>query len=83
MISHFGEKDIAKEMWDTLRSLFEAKNVNKKMALRDKLHSNRMVKRENMASHLTWINQVKDELHAVGGQYPKPRDGVHSLEGLH
>ena len=36
------------------------------MALKDKLHGTRMVKGENVASYLTMVAQVKDELAVVG-----------------
>ena len=39
LIPHLVEKKTTKDMWDTLTKLFEAKNENKKMALKDKLHS--------------------------------------------
>lgn len=53
LISHIDEKSTAKEMWDTLKKLYEAKNENRIMALKDKLHVTRMVKGESVASYLT------------------------------
>ena len=38
LIPHLAEKKTAKEMWDALKNLFEVKNENRKMALKDKLH---------------------------------------------
>jgi hypothetical protein len=38
LIPHLVEKKTAKEMWDALKNLFEAKNENWKMALKAKLH---------------------------------------------
>ena len=38
LIPHLAEKSTTQEMWDTLKNLFEAKNENRKMALKDKLH---------------------------------------------
>jgi hypothetical protein len=46
--------------------LYEANNVNQKMALKDKLHDTKMGKGESVFSHLTWVAQVKDEFAAVG-----------------
>ena len=57
-------------MWDTLTKLFEAKNENRKMALKDKLHSIKMKSDEGVASYLTRVTQVKDELAAVGETIP-------------
>jgi hypothetical protein len=36
------------------------------MALKDKLHEMKMTMGEGVASYLTWISQVKDELVVVG-----------------
>ena len=66
LISHQVEKDIAKEMWDTLKNLYEVKNENKIMALKDKFHATMMVKGENVSSYPTRVAQVKDELATTG-----------------
>jgi hypothetical protein len=66
LIPHLDEKQTAKEMWDALKNLYEAKNENRKMTLRDKLHNNRMAKGESVDSYLTNVAQVKDELETVG-----------------
>ena len=50
--------------------MYEAKNENQKMALQDKLHGARMVKGESVATYLTWVAQVKDELVVVGEVIP-------------
>ena len=70
LIPHLGEKETAKDMWDTLNQLFEAKNENHKMALKDKLHNVKMNKDEGVASYLTRVAQVKDELAAIGDTIP-------------
>jgi hypothetical protein len=44
LIPHLVEKKTAKEMWDALKKLFEAKNENRKMALKAKLHDTKMGK---------------------------------------
>lgn len=66
LIPHLAEKATAKEMWNTLKNLYEAKNKDKIMALKDKLHATGMEKGENVASYLTKMAQVKDELAVVG-----------------
>ena len=50
LIPHLAEKKTAKDMWDTLNQLFEAKNENCKMALKDKLHNANMNKDKGMDS---------------------------------
>ena len=67
LIPHLHEKQTTKYMWDALKNLYEAKNENRKMALWDKLHSTRMAKGESVASYLTRVAHVKDELAIVRG----------------
>jgi hypothetical protein len=66
----------------TLKNLFEAKNANRKMALKDKLHDSKMAKGEDVASYLTRIAQVKDELAAVGEVISEPELGRIALKGF-
>jgi hypothetical protein len=66
LIPHLAEKKTSKEMWDAPKNLYEAKNENRKMALKDKLHDTKMGKGESVPSYLTRVVEVKDELVAVG-----------------
>jgi len=66
LIPHLAEKPTTQVMWDTLKNLFEAKNENRKMALKDKLHEVRMTKEDNLATYLTRLAKVKDEIAIVG-----------------
>ena len=66
LLPHLAKKKIAYDMWDALKQLFEAKNENQKMALKDKLHNVKMTQGEGVTSYLTRMAQVKDELTSVG-----------------
>ena len=66
LIPLVAEKKTARDMWVTLKGLYEAKNENRKMALKDKLQGTKMAKGEGVVSYLTYVAQVKDELAAVG-----------------
>ena len=66
LIPHLVEKKTAKEMWEAFKNLYEAKNENRKMALKDKLHSIKMTMGESVVPYLTRLAQVKDELAVVG-----------------
>jgi hypothetical protein len=56
LIPHLAEKKTAKEMWDALKNLFEAKNENWKMALKAKLHDTKMGKEESVSLVLSgWL----------------------------
>jgi hypothetical protein len=66
LIPHLAKKPTSQVMWDTLKNLFEAKNENRNMALKDKLREVRMTKEENVATYFTRLAQVKYELVVVG-----------------
>jgi hypothetical protein len=70
LITHLDEKKTTNEMWFALKGLYDAKNKNQKMALQDKLHGARMVKVESVATYLTQVALVKDELEDVGEFIP-------------
>ena len=82
LIPHLVEKKTAKDMWDTLTKLFEVKNENRKMALKNKLYSIKMKSDEGVASYLTRVTQVKDELSAVGETIPDLELVRIALKGL-
>ena len=66
LIPHIDEKKTDYEMWNTLKGLYEAKNENRIMALKEKLQGTKMAKGEGVASFLTRVAQINDELAAVG-----------------
>ena len=70
VIPHISGKDHAHKMWSSLTGLFQSSNENRKMVLREKLKSIRMVKGEVMLTYLTRISQVRDELAAFGEVVP-------------
>jgi hypothetical protein len=53
-------------MWEALKRLFQRKNENHKMVLREKLRDTKMTGSDTVTSYLTKIQQVRDELVAVG-----------------
>ena len=55
LIPHIDEKKTACEMWTTLKGLYEAKNGNWIMALKEKLQGTKMAKGEGVASFLTRV----------------------------
>jgi hypothetical protein len=66
LIPHVSEKKTTYEMWETLKNLYEVKTKNRKMALKDKPHYTKIAKGESVASYLTQVAHVKDELVVVG-----------------
>ena len=66
VIPHITGKSNAYEMWDALTKLCQSSNESRKMVLRKKLKSIKMVKDEEMVTYLTRITWIRDELAAVG-----------------
>ena len=56
VIPHILVKDHAHEMWSALTELFQSSNENRKMVLREKLKSIKMVKGEVCMAYLTRLS---------------------------
>ena len=66
IVPHVSRKDRAFEMWDALTKLYQSSNQNRKMILREKLRSVKMVESESVTSYLTRVTQIRDELTTTG-----------------
>jgi hypothetical protein len=66
IIPHLTGKTPAKDMWTALNDLYQSKNENRVMVLRERLRSTKMVKGEGVVHYLTRLTQIKDELGTVG-----------------
>ena len=66
IIPHVVGKDYVFQMWESLSNFYQSFNQNRKMALREKLRSTKMVGGEFVTSYLTRVSQVRDELATVG-----------------
>ena len=53
-------------MCDPLSGLFEGRNINRKMTLRNRLKSVRAQKSETMQSYFIRVSQIKEQLEAIG-----------------
>jgi hypothetical protein len=63
LIPHLTENTMAKEMFDSLVSLFQ--NMNRKMGLMNKLKLVQMSRSDNVSSYLMRITLVRDQLVAI------------------
>jgi transcription termination factor NusB len=68
LMPHLNEKKTAKEIFDALVSLFQRKNMNRKMVLRNKLRSVQMSRLDNVTSYLMRFTQGRDQLAAIWGE---------------
>ena len=54
-----------KAMFDALTKLFEGKNINQKMTLRNKLKNVNIQNAETIQSYFTRVSQIKEQLEVV------------------
>ena len=66
VVSHLQGKDIAREMWKALSSLYEGSFEQRKMYLEQKFQRTLMEKGEGVNSYLQHLQDTRDQLTAVG-----------------
>ena len=59
-ISQVSSRRTPKEMFDALSKLFEGRNINKNMTLRNQLKGVKAQKSETMHSYFTRVSQIKE-----------------------
>ena len=69
-------------MFDALSSLFEGRNINKKMTLRNHLKSVKAQKSETMQYYFSRVTQIKDHLEAIGDIVEEAKIVMTTLNGL-
>ena len=69
-------------MYDTLSKMYEGKNINKKMNLRDQLKGTKMRKGESIQDYFTRISQLKYKLSAIGDTRDQDELVMTALNGL-
>jgi hypothetical protein len=66
LIPHIAENTTGKKMFDVLVTLYQSKNINQKMLLRNKLRVTQMSNKNTVACYLTKIIKLHDQLAIVG-----------------
>ncbi|PVA08394.1 hypothetical protein DC366_19540, partial [Pelagivirga sediminicola] len=65
LIPHVSSLKTPKEMFDSLTKLFEGKNINRKMTLRNQLKNVKIQNEETMQSYFTRVSRIKEQLEAI------------------
>ena len=65
LIPHVYAFNTLKELFDALTKMFEGKNINQKMTLRNKLKNVKIQNSDTMQSYFTRAAQFKEQLEAV------------------
>ena len=82
LIPQLSSRETPKEMFDTLSGLFEGRNINRKMTLRNQLKCVRAQNSETMQSYFTRVAQIKDQLEAIDDVVEKAKVVMTTLNGL-
>ena len=71
-----------KEMFDSLTKLFEGKNINKKINLRNQLKNVKIQNAETIQLYFTRVSQIKEQLEAVEEEVENAEVVITTLNGL-
>ena len=82
LISYVFSLKNPKEMFDALTSLYEGKNINKKMTLRTQLKDVKMQMSKSIQSHFTRFSQIKEQLEAIGDNVKEAEAMMTTLNGF-
>ena len=65
LIPHVSSFKTPKEVYDALTKMFEGKNINQKMTLKNQLKNVKIHNFETIQYYFTMISQIKEQLEAV------------------
>ena len=81
-IPHVSSKNTPKKMLDALNNMFEGKNINRRMTLRNQLKDVNIQKVENMQSYFSRVSQIKEQLEAIVDMMEDVEVVMDTLNGL-
>ena len=82
LVSHLAKSKIAKEMFDSLKKLFEHDSASRSIALRTQLHTIKINMSEFVASYFMRIANLRDQLGDIGEIVPDRELSTYILRGL-
>jgi len=66
VVPHIAKKETAKEMWDTLNTLYQHTSVYRKMLLENQVTTYQMQKVEKIDVFLGLLKEIRDQLTSIG-----------------
>ena len=66
LIPQVSSRETPKEMFHALSSLFEGRNIKRKMTMRNHLKSVKTQKSETMQYYFSRVSQIRDQLESIG-----------------
>jgi hypothetical protein len=82
LIPQVASKKTPKEMFDSLTRMYEGKNINRKMNLRNQLKNTKMQKGEIVHDYFSRVSQFKEQLEAIGDTLDEDELIMTALNGL-
>lgn len=82
LVSHLIKSETTKEMFDSLKKLFECDSASRLIALRTQLHTIKMNMLESVASYFMRIADLRDQLGDIGETVPDRELSTYVLRGL-
>jgi hypothetical protein len=82
LIHHISSLSSPKQMMDTLTRLFEGSNINRRMTLRSQLKNVKMQNSETIHSYFSRVNQIKEQIEAIGDSVEGEEMVMTTLNGL-
>ena len=82
LIFHISKATTAKDMFDTLKTLFECDSTSRSIALRTQLHTIKMKRSESVDSYFTRVVEIRDQLGNVGEEILEKELSIYILHGL-
>jgi hypothetical protein len=82
LIHHVSSLSSPKQMMDTLTRLFEGSNINRRMTLRSQLKNVKMHNSETIHSYFSRVNQIKENIEAIGDSGEGEEMVMTTLNGL-
>ena len=82
LIPHVSSFNTPKEVYDALTKMFEGKNINRKMTLRDQLKNVKTQNLETIQSYFTRVAQIKEQLEAVEENVKEGEIVMTNLNGI-
>ena len=82
LIPHVPSFKTPKEAYDALTKMFEGKNINRKMNLRNQLNNMKIQNSKTIHSYFTRVSQIKEQLEAVEENVEEGEIVMTTLNGL-
>ena len=82
LIPQVSSNNTLEEMFYVLTSLFEGKNINRRMTLRNQFKRVKIQKEKTIQSYFTRVSQIKEQLEAIGDMVEEAKVVMTTLNGL-